>query len=267
MFFKEKIYKYTRYLFSHGILPTVNRKDTIYLVSFPKSGNTWVSFLVANVISMHLKLDINVNFFNIRHFVPELTGIGTSKLQYFPFRNIIKTHSRFSSEYENIFLLVRNPYDVAVSYFHYLTDLGIYKKDLSAFIRDKRYGARAWNRHIKSWINNIRSDQHLYLFSYEDFHREPEINLAKLFDIMGFQIDSKIIKKAVEMSSFENMKKLEQTTMGCVLKKHKNYRFVRQGKVGYKDCLSREDVDYIYTITKDTAEILKRDMGINMLQD
>lgn len=60
--------------YHHRVLtPTEQRHDDLYLVSLLKSGNTWLSFLMANI---HLKmsgLSREVNFFNICDFISDLS--------------------------------------------------------------------------------------------------------------------------------------------------------------------------------------------------
>ena len=44
----------------------------VFLVSFPKSGNTWMRFMLANAMVQHSQLDISVNFKSIHQLVPDV---------------------------------------------------------------------------------------------------------------------------------------------------------------------------------------------------
>lgn len=48
-----------------NFIPANAMAEDIYLVSFPKSGNHWLRFLLANAIKTHFTIDREVNFFTI----------------------------------------------------------------------------------------------------------------------------------------------------------------------------------------------------------
>ncbi len=246
---------------SKAIEKPKNRTDNIYLVSFPKSGNTWVSFLIANTINSYLNLKMEVNFFNIHFFVPEISDYAPPSIEYYPFRKIVKSHNSFTKDYRYIFMLIRNPADVMISYFHYLKNLNQYNKGISSFIRDEKYGIKAWCKHTESWLNESLPSQRLHIFFYEDFRQNPEKELRKMFNLMGFNIMPKILEEAVEKSDFSNMKKLEQTTGSYSMKKYEKFAFVRKGKITNGEELSSADREFIkeatYKIIKKIDKIKK----------
>ena len=112
------------------------RNDDIYLVSYPRSGNTWISFLITNVVKLYLNLNIEVNFFNMHTFIPDIHQSRDIPiaLQFPPFRRIIKSHSSYNPFYKNIFLLVRDPRDVMVSYYYFRKNLMQYQKDRKSVV-------------------------------------------------------------------------------------------------------------------------------------
>gem|GEM_PF-5099002 len=57
---------------TEGLIPHIRRDDDIYLVSFPKSGNTWLSFIIANMMVEKLELGFRVNHFNLHGFTPDI---------------------------------------------------------------------------------------------------------------------------------------------------------------------------------------------------
>lgn len=46
--------------------------DDRFLVSYPRSGNTWTRFLIANLLSP----DLEVSFLNIDHLIPDVININ-----------------------------------------------------------------------------------------------------------------------------------------------------------------------------------------------
>jgi len=234
-----------------------NRTDNIYLVSFPKSGNTWISFLIANAINEYLDLKMKVNFFNIHFFIPEISDSTPSNLEYYPFRKIIKSHNNFTKDYRYIFLLIRNPYDVMISYFYYLKNLNQYNKNFSSFIRDEKYGIKAWCKHTESWLNESIPSQRLHIFFYEDFKQNPEKELKKMFNLMGFNTEHFILKEAVEKSNFSNMKILEKTTGSYSMKKYEKFTFVRKGEVTNGKELPGLDKKFIEEETEKITKMIR----------
>ena len=44
----------------------------VYIVSFPKSGNTWLSFLIANVNQLIINSHLNVTWYNLHNIIPDI---------------------------------------------------------------------------------------------------------------------------------------------------------------------------------------------------
>jgi len=232
--------------------PLHPRSDDVYLASFPKSGNTWVAFLIANAISLHLKLGTHANFFNIHFFVPDIhesRDIPT-ELSYPPFRRIIKTHAANNREYHNVLLLVRDPRDVMSSYYQYTKNQLIFDGAFSEFLRHEKYGIAAWQKHTESWLERSGRHQNLQVFRYEDFAKEPVKELGRLFNVMGFELSKDTLAKAAELSNFENMKKLEADTYSYSIKRFDKFKFVARDKLSETVQLNAEDKKYLLETAK-----------------
>jgi hypothetical protein len=61
--------------------------DDTFLCSYPKSGNTWVRFLVANLLEQKLE----ITFCNIDDYVPEIE-LHKERLNHLSKRPLMKTH-------------------------------------------------------------------------------------------------------------------------------------------------------------------------------
>ena len=130
--------------------------DDIFLITFPKSGTTWLRFLIANSIKIHYEVKRNVNFFTIQDIIPGMpykkyvSNKGPFGILEIP--RILATHSSFNPFFKRIIFVVRDPRDVMVSYYHHLINSGSIdtNTNISKFIRDKRYDA--WNNHTISWL-------------------------------------------------------------------------------------------------------------------
>lgn len=93
------------------------RKDDVFIVSYPKSGNTWTRFLIANIIS---EPGLEVDFKNIDFLVPDIYQASNNQLAKMDSPRYLKSHEYFDPRYKKVIYIVRDPRDVLVSYYYYL---------------------------------------------------------------------------------------------------------------------------------------------------
>ncbi|MEO0455220.1 MAG: sulfotransferase domain-containing protein [Cyanobacteria bacterium P01_A01_bin.114] len=244
-------------------LPDNHRLEDIFLVSFPKSGNTWLRFLIASAIRQQYNLSRGINFFSIHEIIPDIVlsrkirdqGIfGEARLP-----RIIKSHAAYNPYYHRALVLVRDPRDAIVSYYHYLKNYNRAVSgdmSLSQFIRHKKYGAEAWAKHTDSWLHVNRSEQIIKFFRYEDLLKDTEKQLYLMLDLMGLETDSENLKTAITACSKENMQQSETRHMSAEWLNAKQTSFVRQAKASKGSSLSDTDRNFIENLTRETAQQL-----------
>lgn len=242
------------------LLPIDHKLEDIFLVSFPKSGNTWLRFLVANAIKVKFKIDRQVNFFSIHDIIPDIQlsrnicNQGPFGQQNIP--RIIKSHSSYNPYYHRVIFLVRDPRDALISYYYFLKN---YEKvpsdwDLSQFVRSSKYGAQAWATHTESWCFTKNSSQNIQLLSYEELLSDPHEQLRRVMNLIGFSLTGSELDEAVMLSSKENMKQSEWQHKSTYSVKTQKTAFVRQGKATGGKELSDEDRQYVEEVTRLIAE-------------
>ncbi len=190
--------------------------------------------------------------FNLEQFVGDVHQshqIGPSILSL-PGYRLIKSHEEFNVSYRHVIYLVRNPISVMVSYYAFLQGRIGYQGTFSDFIKDERYGAMAWNRHVESWLGVDRSIK-IHIQRYEDLKDDTYKEMRTLFNNLGVLISEKTIRESVEMSSFENMK--EDNVLFLKKCPVRNYKFVRKGEKNYD--IHDEDKSYIL---KNTRGLIKK---------
>ena len=169
---KRKMIK-IKYQNSLSLVPYDSKHDDIYLVSYPRSGSNWLSFLIANAGLKYFKVDKIVNFFNIHHLVPDIESGQDIKTTIYPFDfRIIKSHSYYNPFYKSVFYLIRHPEDVMVSYFKFLSGLGQYKGNISKFIRSKNFGIESWVKHVEGWLSYNNPALGIIVLRYEDLKKD-----------------------------------------------------------------------------------------------
>ncbi len=126
------------------------QENDIILTSFPKSGNTWVRFFLCNLISICEWEGKTVDFTTLDQTMPEL-GIDNllRPWKHDTVPRIVKTHKHFWSIFLNhkIILIVRDPRDVMVSYYHFETtkERPRFKGTFSEFIRHRKRETARFN--------------------------------------------------------------------------------------------------------------------------
>ncbi|WP_043995868.1 sulfotransferase domain-containing protein, partial [Microcystis aeruginosa] len=170
--------------------------EDVFLVSYPKSGNIWLRFLIANAIKVHYRIDQDVNFFTILGIIPSPRGKinlqPTGPFGRTDLPRIIKSHSAYNPYYYRVILLVRDPRDVMVSYYHYLKGLKQISEatTISELIRDDKYGIMSWVKHSKSWyFDHNPASQRIKIFRYEDFLEDTKLQLFLLMESLGMIMD------------------------------------------------------------------------------
>lgn len=241
-----------------AVTPKIKRDDDIFLVSFPRSGNTWVSFMLANIMIEKLGLDVQVNLFNIHGFVPDIhQGQDIPEhTGFFPFKRIIKSHAEFTPDYKNIVYVMRDPRSVTVSYFHFLTKLGFVDMPIGDFVRNPSVGIEAWVRHVDGWMNRPVPGTRIRMFSYEAFLSDFAGGIRDLAFLLGFTLSDEQIERISDRTSFAHMKDLEKSTASLANLRHdKQFAFIRQGSENsWENTLSDEDLVHIQAVAGEWME-------------
>jgi hypothetical protein len=232
--------------------------DDVFLVSYPRSGNTWARFLLGNLIYQ----DVPVTFSNIEFRIPEIYFNRDRVLQQLPRPRVLKSHECFQPHYPHVIYMVRDPRDVAISYYHHNVKAGNIPDDyaLAKFVPrfiagefDRRFGC--WRDNVLSWIALRKDDPRFLMLRYEDMKANPVLSLSRMVEFLDRCWHRKIhssveaLQQAIDLSSPERMRALEKQEAGnWVLTKgtRSDKPFVRSATPGgWKSQLARESVDAI----------------------
>ncbi len=238
----------------------------IVVVSFGKSGRTWLRVMISHLFRVMYKLPENAilgfdNFHNFNHAVPKT---------FFTHDNYIKDftgdfHSKAPFYKKRVILLVRDPRDVAVSqYFQWKFRIKSTKvainnyppmgTDISVFdfvMGDNGGSLQAVSDYLNLWAGEASKVKNFHLVRYEDLRARPHEELRKMLDFMRVEATDAHVDAAVEYSSYENMKKMEGKEQfrfagGRMMPRDKdnpNSYKVRRAKVGgYRDYFTDEEV-------------------------
>ena len=247
------------------------RAADAFVVSIQKSGRTWVRVFLTAYFSEWGK----------ENFSPAARPAAASALPALCYTHDLWEHKakehwgerlrgkwlipREETLNKPILLVARDPRDVMVSlFFHLKKRAGTFDGDLPALLRHPVFGIKRVVAIMNRWLEEWSDGSRLYLLRYEDARREPGrvFSQALRFLLPTVALDEAALGRAVEISSFENMRRLEAGAEGAKgselvtdLNKEalrpKNaddpdsYK-VRRGKVGgYTDYLGAMDVAYM----------------------
>lgn len=242
---------------NYNYLSPVNKLNgDVYLVSYPKSGNTWLRFLVANAIKCKYGIDRDVNFFSINEFIPDIHISRNLRSEGIYGQNnlprIIKSHASFNPYYSRVILLVRNPIDVMLSYYYFSISNEYITEDVtfSEFIKSRKNGVDSWVAHTQSWLTNYKTGHIIRIFFYENLKQNTQQELEKIINLLGISVDDSILKQALHLSSLDMMRRSETKHISTLQIENQKFPFVRQAGTNFKKELRQEEREFIKNATK-----------------
>jgi len=188
--------------------------DDTFIVSYPRSGNTWTRFLVANL----LHPGEVVTFANIERLVPDCEAKSSRYLRSIPRPRVIKSHEYFDHRYPRVIYVVRDPRDVALSYYDFerkyrhIPDSYPFENYITDFVRG-RLSSRdwgTWGENVGSWISTRMGQESFLLLRYEDMLEDPALAVNRIAAFVGIQPDEARIRSVLERSSAQRMRQLER---------------------------------------------------------
>jgi len=190
-----------------------------WLASFPKSGNTWVRFLLYQYIYGELTdtIELGKRIPDIHAGDMPRASSGTATL-------LVKTHWGLGPQMPHVaqsagaIYIVRHPKDVLLSMLNYyrLREPAAAWSDAQfarLFIQNGadpgslRNGFGRWEDNIASWMTQRRFPQ--LLIRYEDLKADAARELRRMIEFLGQPLDETRIRSAAEASTFDRMRPLE----------------------------------------------------------
>lgn len=196
-----------------------SRKVEGFVVSFPKSGRTWLRVMLAvaearargedpeEVVREWLESD-----------APRLGG-----------RRVLFTHALSANAHERTqamshflgyigdrprLFLLRDPRDTVVSYFFQVTKRqrgSSLEGGLGGFVRDPGYGIDRILEFLRSCDRSLAVDPGpALLLSYEALHRDPRSTLRCVLEFFLESVSTEALDEALAFGRFESMQRLER---------------------------------------------------------
>ena len=219
----------------------------VFLVSYPRSGNTWVRNIIAEIIFGRSGKTLG----EIGNYVPDVHAANVDDMNL-PHPRVIKSHFNYTENYKRVIHIVRDPRDVFISYHKYLKQRNRYDNSLENFVVDVCNGSifpGTWSHHINSWvfnedrINSIDNNNFL-MVKYENLTDEPEKNIIKIATFLGKKLHKSRLDEIKHRTTISAMKTKERK--GSFEWLPGGLEFINDGIYGkWKNTLPETLVDYI----------------------
>ena len=232
--------------------------DDVWVVSYPKCGTTWMQQIVRLIRNNGVQDDVKID-----KAVPWLEAFALfpgAKFDQFPRPRAFKSHMPYdlcpcgppnTMPCKYIYVM-RNPKDVAVSYYFHYQKVPLYPEyqHWDKFWKNYVEGSLDYGNyfdHLMSWWSH-RDDENVFILKYEDMKRDLPAAVSQVASFIGADISSDVIAKIAALTDFEAMKK-DATVKKNIPKQPGGTDFYRKGKVGdWKNLLSPEQSAEVDTI-------------------
>lgn len=184
--------------------------DDLFLVSYPRSGNTWIRSIAAHLVCPH-----EDPLPHLDECIPDIYAVPRRTLQMVPRPRVLKSHEYFDPRYRRAIYVVRDPRDVAVSYYHYEVMRSRLPPDasLDEFVvrfvagRVDLYGR--WSDHVRGWLDARQHDRRFLLLRYEDLLSDVAAGVRQIARFVGSDASHDRVQWVSQACSVSSMRAAE----------------------------------------------------------
>jgi estrone sulfotransferase len=206
------------------------------LLSFPKSGNTWNRFLIANLVYPETPVD----FSKINRLTPDPEALSKREWARKPRPRIIKSHKYFDPRCKRVIYVVRDPREWQC---RGSTSIASEASSRTAFRR--RFVARfvagetrpygSWGENVAGWLAERQNRPGFPLLRYEDMLEDTARELNKVASFLEIPPNEERIANAVRRIAADEMRKLQNSQAhrwSSTKDARKDVPFVRSAEAG-----------------------------------
>ena len=197
-------------------------RNVVFLVSYPRSGNTWMRYLLTGIQYPEVEL----TYKNVEIYTLDLHQIGDlirrnifqsySEAINTSWRKspcIIKSHYRDFEPYNKVIYIYRDGRDVALSYWRFycqqLKKEITFDSFLDKFIAGDFGVAKGWKEHVESWVSGEFNRQDLIklkVIKYEELFFNPfRILRDDVVEFLDLEVNDDVIKQTIKKAKYKNM--------------------------------------------------------------
>ncbi|XP_071163738.1 sulfotransferase 1B1-like [Mytilus edulis] len=216
------------------------RDDDILLCNYPKSGTHWVWEIIQMLSTQKAK------FIEHTKMKGMIESMSKKSFDSLPSPRILNTHLEFPMLPTDcrrrkckIVYTMRNPKDVAVSYYHHHHGLLMYNYDgswdgfLERFL-EGNIDYMSWFDNVRNWHKAIQEhkDYPIHVIHYEDMQQNGIEEIRKLAKFLEKPYNEKLLKDIQDKCQFESMQKDKFYDKSHWKENTNGIGIYREGKVG-----------------------------------
>jgi hypothetical protein len=197
------------------------QQDELTVISFPKSGRTWLQVMLGEYITRHYGLEVG-NVMALKQYTKHIEGIPRIRFAH-DFRPQWKTPDELQNDksmyrHQKILLLVRDPRDVLVSsYFEKTRRKPAKRKEkprftgsINDFVRQDIGGIDTIIAFYNNWLGNRDVPIDFRIVRYEDLRADTRAVFAEILEYIGIPgVKAEILDEVMELGRIEKMRKME----------------------------------------------------------
>jgi len=248
------------------------RPDDTIIVTYPKSGTTWMQEIVPLIMSGGDPASVETlpNWDRVP-WLEEHRACALN-LEERPSPRMFATHYHYNmmppSFFEvkpKVICLMRNPKDVFTSSFHYygMTSFLVNPGSQTEFLRkflDGKVMFGSWFDHVKGWLNAEDKERVMYI-SYEEMIMDLKDSVGRIAQFLEKSLDAEVTEKIADRCVFKNMKQNNMSNYSQVPRGFMDQtksEFLRKGIAGdWKNQLTDAEAEYFDAVYKDKMKDVK----------
>lgn len=197
--------------------------NSIQVIGYPKTGNTWFRFLVGRYLQSLARTDELILLEGTAEEAALLGAIGCPPISVT--HGNLKWNTQTAADLteansvgpyvvtSQVVLICRHPLDALLShYMHNKNQAGAEVRtqyeSFDAFINSPVHGLEKFCRYYSLWAEALRSAL-AFLVRYEDLKRDPLGTVTAVLDYLSLPVEPHHLREAAEFASFDNMKRIE----------------------------------------------------------
>jgi aryl sulfotransferase len=199
-----------------------SRRDIVWIASYPKSGNTWVRFMLCSLLYGRIESAAALN-----QLAPDIHESSGTLATRAATGLLVKAHYVWSpamplaARSSAAIYVLRDPADVFASNYHYYlrrTDSAASPTVLAHYLEQylrhrgdphwRERGMGSWDENVRSWLGPGVAFP-VVCVRYEDLSANPQAVCAQLAQLLKPGCTAEDIARAVADASFERMREVE----------------------------------------------------------
>ena len=200
--FRYVVRKNLQYLHSRKLTT-----DDVMLLSYPKSGSTWLRSMLLLIVSENKATPSN-----LAEWIPPLHMVGHRR---FSSPRIVRSHDAIDtpgfSKSSKILVLVRDPRSLVVSYYHHLK-----RRNISTTIEDctselLNHGfdeIGSWKQHVSQAVKMAGMSENVKIVTYESLLENTQAQMSAILDFYKLDQSNVDLAEVIQKCTPDNLRKM-----------------------------------------------------------